>query len=42
MIYVSPGDPVEGDKFLDVSKSIFPDATLSVGWTTGSQVSRVF
>merc|ERR1712032_363956 len=32
------GDPVEGNAFLDVCKRIFPEATLSVGWTTGPQV----
>jgi len=31
------GDPVEGNEFLAVCKSIFPGATLSVGWTTGPQ-----
>ena len=33
------GDPVDGNEFLAVCKEIFPDATLSVGWTTGPEVS---
>ena len=33
------GDPVAGNEFLAVCKEIFPDATLSVGWTTGPEVS---
>ena len=30
---------VDGNEFLAVCKEIFPDATLSVGWTTGPEVS---
>ena len=33
------GYPVDGNEFLAVCKEIFPDATLSVGWTTGPEVS---
>ena len=35
------GDPVDGNEFLAVCKKIFPDATLSVGWTTGPEVSTL-